>query len=112
MNALKNKVQLVGNLGNTPEIIELKGGNKLAKLSIATHDKYKDNNGALIEETQWHNVVAWGRVAEIAEKYLTKGREVCVNGKLSSRSYEDREGRVKYITEVVCSDIYMIGKSA
>ena len=100
MNALKNKVQLIGNLGQDPEIVTLESGNKLAKFSIATSDYYKNAKGEKVEDTQWHNIVAWGKTAEIVENYLTKGKQVAVEGKLIHRSYETKEGEKRYITEV------------
>ena len=81
MNALKNRVQLIGNLGNDPEIVNLDGGSKLAKFSIATSESYKNAQGEKVEETQWHNIVAWGKTAEIVENYLAKGKQVAVDGK-------------------------------
>ena len=82
MNTLKNKVQLIGNLGNDPEIINLESGKMLAKFSIATNENYKNAQGEKITDTQWHNVIAWGKTASIVEKYLAKGKEVAVEGKL------------------------------
>ncbi len=110
MNALKNKVQLIGNLGNDPEIVNLDGGNKLAKFSIATNETYKNAKGEKVTDTQWHNVVAWGKTAEIVENYLTKGNEVAVEGKLTHRSYETKEGEKRYITEIRCNELLMLGK--
>ncbi|WP_036386334.1 single-stranded DNA-binding protein [Muricauda sp. MAR_2010_75] len=110
MNSLKNKVQLIGNLGNDPEIITMENGNKLAKFSIATNETYKNSEGEKVTDTQWHNVVAWGKLAEIAENYLTKGKEVMIEGKLMSRSYETKEGEKRYITEVKCNEMLMLGK--
>jgi single-strand DNA-binding protein len=91
MNTLRNKVQLIGNLGNNPEIITLESGKKLAKFSIATNESYKNSLGEKITDTQWHNVVAWNKTAEIIEKYVTKGNEIAIEGKLTSRSYESKE---------------------
>ena len=110
MNALRNKVQLIGNLGNDPEIVNLDGGNKLAKFSIATNETYKNAKGEKVTDTQWHNVVAWGKTAEIVENYLTKGNEVAVEGKLIHRSYENKEGEKRYITEIRCNELLMLGK--
>jgi single-strand DNA-binding protein len=110
MNALRNKVQLIGNLGNDPEIINLESGKKLAKFSIATNESYKNAQGELVKETQWHRVVAWGKTAAIIEKYLLKGSEVAVEGKLTNRSYETKEGEKRYITEIVCNELLMLGK--
>ncbi|MGB1042956.1 MAG: single-stranded DNA-binding protein [Tenacibaculum sp.] len=109
MNTLRNKVQLIGNLGKNPEIITLDSGKKLAKFSIATNESYKNAQGEKITDTQWHNVVAWNKTAEIIEKYLEKGSEVAIEGKLTSRSYETSEGEKRYITEVVCSELLMLG---
>ena len=110
MSALRNKVQLIGNLGNDPEIINLESGKTLAKFTIATNETYKNNKGEKVTDTQWHNVVAWGKTAEIIEKYVTKGKEIAVEGKLTSRSYETKEGEKRYITEVVCNELLMLGK--
>jgi len=109
MSTLRNKVQLIGNLGNDPEIINLDGGKKLAKFSIATNETYKNQKGEKVTDTQWHNIVAWGKTAEIIEKYVAKGKEVAVEGKLTSRSYDDKEGVKRYITEVVCNELVMLG---
>tara|TARA_R110002051_G_scaffold149010_1_gene221541 strand:+ start:7115 stop:7447 length:333 start_codon:yes stop_codon:yes gene_type:complete len=110
MNALKNRVQLIGNLGNDPEIVNLEGGGKLAKFSVATSDSYKNAQGEKVEETQWHNIVAWGKTAEIVENFLTKGKQVAVEGKLVHRSYETKEGEKRYITEIKCNELLMLGK--
>jgi single-strand DNA-binding protein len=110
MNTLRNKVQLIGNLGNDPEIINLESGKTLAKFAIATNESYKNSNGEKVTDTQWHNVVAWGKTAQIIEKYVTKGKEVAIEGKLTSRSYDDKDGNKKYITEVVCNELLMLGK--
>ncbi|MEZ4810177.1 MAG: single-stranded DNA-binding protein [Allomuricauda sp.] len=110
MNSLKNKVQLIGNLGNDPEMVTLENGNKLAKFSIATNETYKNAEGEKVTDTQWHNVVAWGKLAEIAENYLAKGKEVMIEGKLVSRSYEGKDGEKRYITEVKCNELLMLGK--
>ena len=110
MNSLRNKVQLIGNLGNDPEIINLESGKTLAKFSVATNESYKNANGEKITDTPWHNVVAWGRTATLAEKYLMKGKEIAIEGKLTSRSYETKEGEKRYITEIVCNELLMLGK--
>lgn len=109
MNALRNKVQLIGNLGNKPEVIILESGKKLAKFSIATNETYKNAQGQKVTDTQWHNVVAWNKTAEIIEMYLDKGSEIMIEGKLTSRTYETAEGEKRYITEVVCNEILMLG---
>ncbi|MGJ8591273.1 MAG: single-stranded DNA-binding protein [Aquaticitalea sp.] len=110
MSTLRNKVQLIGNLGNDPEIINLESGKTLAKFSIATNENYKNSKGEKVTDTQWHNVVAWDKTAKIVESYLTKGKEVAIEGKLTSRSYETKEGEKRYITEIVCSELMMLGK--
>ena len=109
MSTLRNKVQLIGNLGKDPEITNLDGGKKLAKFTIATNETYKNQKGEKITDTQWHNIVAWGKTAEIIENYVTKGKEVAIEGKLTSRSYDDKEGVKRYITEVVCNELVMLG---
>jgi single-strand DNA-binding protein len=111
MNAIKNKVQLIGNLGQDPEIVTLDNGSKLAKFSIATNESYKNKEGEKVTETQWHNVVAWGKTAEIVENYLAKGKEVAVEGKLMHRTYETKEGEKRYVTEVRCNELLMLGKA-
>nr|WP_315213195.1 single-stranded DNA-binding protein [uncultured Flavobacterium sp.] len=110
MNAMKNRVQLIGNVGNDPEIKNLDGGKKVANLTIATNDSYKNEKGEKVEQTEWHKVVAWGKTAEIIEKYVTKGKEIAIEGKLTHRSYEDKTGEKRYITEVVANDILLLGK--
>jgi len=110
MSTLRNKVQLIGNLGNDPEIINLESGKTLAKFTIATNESYKTAEGEKVTDTQWHNIVAWGKTAEIIEKYVSKGKEVAIEGKLTSRSYETKEGEKRYVTEVVANEILMFGK--
>lgn len=110
MNALRNNVQLIGNLGNDPEAITLDGGAQLTKFTIATNETYKNAQGEKVTDTQWHNIVAWGKTAEIAAKYLTKGKEVAVSGKLTNRSYETATGEKRYITEIKCSELLLLGK--
>ncbi|MFN2438929.1 MAG: single-stranded DNA-binding protein [Chitinophagaceae bacterium] len=112
MYALKNKVQLIGNLGSAPEIKTLDGGKKLARFSMATNESYRNAKGEKITETQWHTLIAWGKVADIAEKFLVKGSEVAIEGKLINRSYNDKEGNKKYITEVQVNEVLMLGEKA
>ncbi|GAL65107.1 single-stranded DNA-binding protein [Algibacter lectus] len=109
MSTLKNKVQLIGNVGNEPEITNLESGKKVAKFSMATNEFYKDSEGEKQQDTQWHNIVAWGKIAEIVEKYVGKGKEVALEGKLTSRSYETKEGEKRYVTEVVVDEILLLG---
>lgn len=108
MNALKNKVQLIGNLGMNPEVRELENGNALAKFAMATNESYVNKEGERITDTQWHNIVAWGKTAELMGQLLAKGKEVMVEGKLTSRSYEDKEGNKRYITEVVANEFLVL----
>ena len=109
MYALKNKVQLIGNLGNAPEIRTTETGKKLVKFSVATNEIYRNANGEKIKETQWHNLIAWGKLADIAEKYLLKGSEVAIEGKLINRNYTDKEGNKKYITEIQVNELLLLG---
>ncbi|HZW62874.1 MAG TPA: single-stranded DNA-binding protein [Flavobacteriaceae bacterium] len=110
MNALRNKVQLIGRLGQDPEIVNLESGKKLAKFSLATNENYTNAKGEKVENTEWHNIVAWGKTAEIIEKYVNKGQEIAIEGRLTSRSYEDKEGNKRYFTEVVCNEMLMLSK--
>ncbi|MET0760580.1 MAG: single-stranded DNA-binding protein [Flavobacterium sp.] len=110
MNAMKNRVQLIGNVGNDPEIKNFDGGKKLANLTIATNDSYKNEKGEKVEQTEWHRISAWGKTAEIIEKYVTKGREIAVEGKLTHRSYDDKNGEKRYVTEVVVTEVHLLGK--
>jgi len=110
MNALKNKVQLIGNLGQDPEVVNLDSGSKLAKFSIATNETYRNTKGEKVTDTQWHNIVVWGKLAEVVEKFLYKGSEVAVEGKLIHRSYENKEGEKRFISEIKCNELLMLGK--
>jgi single-strand DNA-binding protein len=108
MYALKNKVQLIGHLGNQPDVRSTEAGKKLARFSVATNEVYRNAKGEKVTETQWHNLVAWGKVAEIAEKFLNKGSEVAIEGKLINRSYADKEGN----TEVQVNEVLLLGTKA
>lgn len=110
MYALRNKVQLIGNLGNAPEVRTLDGGKKMARFSMATNETYRDRAGRKETETTWHHVVAWGKIAELAEKYLTKGKEIAIEGKLVNRTYNDKDGIQRYITEIVANELLLIGE--
>lgn len=109
MFALKNKVQLIGNLGKAPEVRNTESGKKLVRFSVATNESYRNTKGEKVTETQWHNLIAWGPIADTAEKYLSKGSEVCVEGKLVNRNYTDKEGNKKYITEIQVNELLMLG---
>ncbi len=108
MNTLRNKVQLIGNLGNDPEVITLDSGRKMAKFRIATNESYKNKEGERVTNTEWHQIVAFGKTAEIVETYVGKGKEVAIEGKLTTRSWEDKEGNTRYTTEVVCNELLML----
>ncbi|MDX1428250.1 MAG: single-stranded DNA-binding protein [Salegentibacter mishustinae] len=110
MSTIRNKVQLIGNVGREPEIVSLESGKKLAKFSVATNENYKNASGERVTDTQWHNIVAWGKTAELIEKYVNKGKEVGVEGKLTSRSWDDKDGSKHYITEVVCNELLLLGQ--
>ena len=109
MRNLKNQVQLIGHLGADPEFSEFSTGNK-ATMSIATSETYKNKSGEKVTDTQWHHVVAWNGNAKYAKSYLTKGTEVMVQGKLVNRSYEDKTGTTRYITEVVVDQMLILTK--
>ncbi|MFC4262933.1 single-stranded DNA-binding protein [Ferruginibacter yonginensis] len=111
MYALKNKVQLIGNLGNAPEVRNTESGKKLVRFSIATNEQYKNAKGERVTETQWHNVIAWGKVADIAERFLLKGTEVAIEGKLVNRNYTDKEGNKKYVTEIQITELLLLSKA-
>lgn len=109
MYTLKNKVQLIGNLGANPDIRTTEAGKKWARLNMATSDNYRNAQGEKVTDTQWHNIIAWGKNAELAEKYLVKGSNLAIEGKLVSRSYTDKSGVKKYITEVQVNEILLLG---
>lgn len=109
MNALKNKVQLIGRLGQNPEIISFNDGNRLAKFSLAIDESYKDKNGNKVEKTNWFNIVVRNGLVTVAENYLEKGKEIAIEGKLNNRSYEDKNGNKRYFTEVICNELLMLG---
>ena len=108
MNTMKNRVYLVGNLGNDPEIKSFGEGKQVARFSLATTEIYKDATGKKASSTQWHNLVAWNNVAAIAGKLLKKGNEVAIEGRLINRSYDDKEGNKRYITEVVVNEMLLL----
>lgn len=110
MNTLRNSVQLIGNLGKDVLIKTFENGNKVARFSLATNEYYKNNKGEKVQETQWHNIVAWGKTAEFMEKSLSKGSEVAIKGKLTHRSYNDKDGATKYLTEIVAQEFVKMNK--
>ncbi|MEO0505099.1 MAG: single-stranded DNA-binding protein [Bacteroidota bacterium] len=109
MSTIKNHVQLIGNVGVEPTITNLESGKKVARLSLATNEYYKDNKGEKQTDTNWHTIVAWGKVAEIVEKYVTKGKEIGISGKLKTRTYETENGNTRYVTEVEANEILLLG---
>ncbi len=108
MNTLRNSVRLVGNLGMDPEVKTFDTNKKLARLSIATNDSYKNDKGERITDTQWHNLVFWGAQAKLAEDMLKKGDEVAIEGRISNRSYVDKDGVKRYTNEIVVNEFLKI----
>jgi single-strand DNA-binding protein len=107
-----NKVILVGNLGKDPEVRYLEGGVAVAKFPLATSESYKGKDGNRVDQTEWHNVVLWRGLAEVAEKYLHKGSSVYIEGKIRTRSWDDKEGNKRYSTEIVADQMTMLGKKS
>lgn len=109
MNNLRNKVQLIGHLGQAPEIISFENGNKLAKFSIATNESYKNAKGERVTDTQWHNLILWGKQVATIEKYVTKGQEIAIEGKLVTRTFETKDGEKRTKTEIKVQDFVLLG---
>ncbi|HLG93333.1 MAG TPA: single-stranded DNA-binding protein [candidate division Zixibacteria bacterium] len=105
-----NKVILIGNLGKDPDLRYTPSGQAVATFSLATNDRYKDKDGQMVERAEWHNIVVWGKQAETAKEYLKKGRQIFVEGRIAYRTYDDREGNKRYITEVVAQRIQFLGR--
>ena len=112
MSNLRNNVQLIGRLGKSPEVKQLESGRFVANVSIATNDIYKNAKGEKVIETQWHNLVAWGKNAENFQKILNKGDEVAIQGKLTHRSYEDKDGITRYVTEIVVNEFVKLSNKS
>ena len=110
MNALRNSVRLIGQMGDAPKVKMLDGGKTVDNFSIATNEIYHDANGNRQSETTWHKLVAWGKQAEVIEKYAGKGTELAIEGKLTNRSWEDKNGEKQYITEVVVNSVLLLDK--
>ena len=104
-----NKVILVGNLGKDPEVRHLEGGVSVAHFTLATNDYYKDKQGTRVERTEWHNISAWRGLADMADKFLKKGQQVYIEGKLRTRQYQDKDQQTRYITEIIADEISMLG---
>lgn len=110
MNALRNSVRLIGHVGDAPKVVQFESGRKIANFSVATNETYVDQAGNRKSETTWHRLVAYGPIANQAEKFLQKGTEVAIEGKLTNRSWDDKDGQKHYITEVVVNNLMMVGK--
>ncbi|MCB0669950.1 MAG: single-stranded DNA-binding protein [Saprospiraceae bacterium] len=110
MKNLVNRVQLIGHLGKDAEAIDVGNGKRLAKVTLATNNTYYGKDGNKIENTDWHNLVAWGKTAELMTSLGTKGSKMAVSGKISTRHYEDKEGVKKYITEIIVDEFMMVGE--
>ena len=109
MKSLKNSVQLIGRLGNDPEVKSFESGKQMATFSLATNETYHNSAGEKVTDTQWHNIVVWGKKVQVVEKYLHKGSEIALEGKLINRTYE-KDGERKYITEITMNELLMMGK--
>ncbi len=109
MKNLRNSVQIIGNVGNAPEVREFEGGRMMARFSVATNESYKNAQGEKVKTATWHNFVAWGAKARYIADYLQKGREVAVEGKLTNRSYDDKNGGKRWVTEIVVNEVLILG---
>jgi single-strand DNA-binding protein len=110
MNALRNSVRLIGHLGDSPKVRKLDSGKTVANFSIATNEIYRDAKGEKQSETTWHRLVAWGKQAEIIESYVKKGSEIAIEGKLTNRSYDDKNGEKQFITEILVNEVLLLDK--
>jgi single-strand DNA-binding protein len=108
MNGLSNSVRLIGRLGANPETKELDGGKKVSRFTLATNETYKNSKGEKVKDTVWHNLVLWGKTASVAEKYLEKGNQVAIEGRIMNRSYTNKEGEKKFFTEIVVNELLML----
>ncbi len=107
-----NKAILVGNVGNDPEVRYLEGGTAVARFSLATSEVYRNKSGEKVTNTEWHNIVAWRHLAELAEKYIVKGRQLFIEGRITNRSWEDKDGNKRYTTEIVALSIQLLGRKS
>ena len=112
MKNLINRVQLIGHLGKDVETIEFGEGKKIAKATLATSESYYNKNGDRVENTDWHNLVAWGKTAELMASLGTKGAKIAISGKITNRTYEDKTGVKKYVTEVVVDEFMMMNNKS
>ncbi len=106
---MKNRVQLIGHVGQEPEVKTV-NNKKVANVTLATNDSYTNDKGEKVEQTEWHRITAWGKTAEIIEKYVAKGKEIAIEGKLTHRSYDDKDGNKRYVTEIVANEILLLSK--
>ncbi len=109
MNSLRNSVRLVGNLGMDPEVKTFDTNKKLARVSLATKETYKNNKGEKITETQWHNLVIWGAQAQLVEDLLKKGDEIAIEGRIANSNYTDKDGNKRYVSEIVVNEFLKLG---
>jgi single-strand DNA-binding protein len=109
MHSIKNRVILIGHLGQNPETKNIDGGKKVTRFTMATDDSYKNSDGQKVSEATWHNIVAWNGLADIADRFLKKGRQVAVEGRLTYKSYEDKKGVTRHVTEIVLDDLVLLG---
>jgi len=112
MNVLRNSVRLIGHLGDNPKMRKLDSEKSVANFTVATNETFRDQNGNKMSETTWHKLVAWGKQAEVAEKYLKKGTEIAVEGKLTNRSYEDKNGETHFVSEIIVNSILVLDKKS
>jgi single-strand DNA-binding protein len=110
MSKIRNRVTLIGRLGKDPETTTFESGKKKTAFTLATNDNYRNANGDKVESTEWHNIVMWDKAAEIAEKYAKKGHEVALEGRITTRSYDDDKGEKRYITEIHVNEIVLLTK--
>jgi single-strand DNA-binding protein len=109
MNNMRNKVTLIGHLGSTPELKTFEGNKKMVRVSVATNETYKNKKGERVSDTTWHNVIAWGQLAELLSRYTQKGSEIAIEGKLVNRSYTDKEGVKRYATDIHMNELVLLG---
>ena len=110
MSTIKNKIQLIGHVGNSPEVQSFENGNRLGRISLATNDFFYNAEGTKVQQNDWHNLIGWGKQADIMEKYVTKGKEIAIEGKLTSRPYENKSGEKKFFTGVIVHEILLLGE--
>lgn len=112
MSTIRNHVQLIGNIGDDPKVTNLENGKKVARFPLATNENYTNNNGEKVQSTDWHTIVAWGKTADIVEKFTNKGKQVGIMGKLKTRTYTTDDGNERRVTEVVADEILLLGSKS